>query len=365
MEAYLLDRQFKTLDIVEFVRSIVWTERYTKAGDFELVADASTRLIEALPNAWWICLAGNNTVMAIDRIETEEKPGETATVKLSGGSLENILSRRVAFPSGLYELATPVATIIYEMITTSCMKQFANTPTDLDRIFPGFDHVRYKGPRANTLLAGDYKFKNLREAVEDVLSAADLGDRVVLEDGKLTHELYPGRRRIPGQDGVDSVMLDVMAGDLEHFRSVIDRTKMKNAAIVTYNIFPNNTPTELTLYADWGKASGYARREMFVAQNNQKHPDESEYIIAQQKAAEAFGKGVLLKEYAPLTSDGAVARTSRFKMGVDFGLGDVVGVRTSISGMMPFRVVEIVTTMDETGVSAYPTLAAYTERKYE
>ena len=46
MDLYVLNSEFKRLDIISYAESVIWTKRYFSVGDFEIVLPASRYLLQ-------------------------------------------------------------------------------------------------------------------------------------------------------------------------------------------------------------------------------------------------------------------------------------------------------------------------------
>ena len=99
MELYILDDLLRRTAILDGYESLIWTDRYNTAGDFELVI-ASTPETRGLLTANTL-LANNRTksIMKVEQIQDKLDDVGRALLTVKGPSLEDILNDRGARPS--------------------------------------------------------------------------------------------------------------------------------------------------------------------------------------------------------------------------------------------------------------------------
>ena len=91
MELFALNELLQPERIIDQFSTLIWTERYSEWGDFELVIDSSLGRQSALARGSLLGLDKSRRVMMI---ETVDEPGD-GTIKLTGRSLEALLSTRI------------------------------------------------------------------------------------------------------------------------------------------------------------------------------------------------------------------------------------------------------------------------------
>jgi hypothetical protein len=88
MELLTLDSDFQPIDLVENYESLIWTERYSKAGDFQLTSTSIAKTIAALPTETCVTLRDSTVPMLIEFHKIEKKKGETPKLTVLGRSYE-------------------------------------------------------------------------------------------------------------------------------------------------------------------------------------------------------------------------------------------------------------------------------------
>ena len=95
IEPYVMDRQFTVVGLLDTFSSFIWTDRYDKAGDFELVMPVSVENIALFQNDYLVLRTDSEHLMYVDTIETQSNVESGSILKVTGHSMENILNRRI------------------------------------------------------------------------------------------------------------------------------------------------------------------------------------------------------------------------------------------------------------------------------
>ena len=70
MEIYVLNTNFESVAVVDEFESLIWTDRYDEAGDFELYMSMDKRLLEYLRKDYYLWNADSEHMMIIEGINT-------------------------------------------------------------------------------------------------------------------------------------------------------------------------------------------------------------------------------------------------------------------------------------------------------
>lgn len=76
--------------------SLIWTERYHGAGDFELVSSNVQEALNAFPLETYIGLRESTVPMIVESHKIEKPKGKHARITIKGRSFESVLERRAA-----------------------------------------------------------------------------------------------------------------------------------------------------------------------------------------------------------------------------------------------------------------------------
>lgn len=96
MELLTLDSNYQPSELVERYASLVWTERYSTAGDFQLVTTDVERMLNLLPLESMVTLRESTVPMIVEVHKIEKSITGAPVLTVTGRSFETVLERRVA-----------------------------------------------------------------------------------------------------------------------------------------------------------------------------------------------------------------------------------------------------------------------------
>lgn len=94
MELTTLNESFQPDLVVENYSSLIWTERYSTNGDFELTTRDIANTMNLLPLESYICLRESAVPMVVEVHKIEKDKNGVAALTVSGRSFETVLERR-------------------------------------------------------------------------------------------------------------------------------------------------------------------------------------------------------------------------------------------------------------------------------
>ena len=97
MDLNILDTSFNKMYIVDEYKSLIWNDRYNKAGDFELYVPASETNFQIFQNGYYITSDISDHVMIIEDMSVTTDVESGAFLIISGRSIESILDRRIVW----------------------------------------------------------------------------------------------------------------------------------------------------------------------------------------------------------------------------------------------------------------------------
>lgn len=119
----LCDRTMRTLAVIETYESLIWTERYNKEGEFELVTtDVGSWLniiqneflygsgegaTGTIPYLYWLKKSDTEVVMTIESFKMSSDIEEGNKLTITGRSLEALLDRTVIYDNHIDYTASP------------------------------------------------------------------------------------------------------------------------------------------------------------------------------------------------------------------------------------------------------------------
>lgn len=391
MDLYTLDENFLANTNVEKFISAIWTERYSSAGDCQIVLPATDDNITKLAEGTFLALRGSDEVMIL---ETQSIDNKLLTVV--GKDLLSFLNERLAwFKNPAYNsLDDPPPDLSSRVIDLT-----------LDTKKPG-EFISYVVDKSviNTItFSGDYADATL-DWTEEVIPYLTLGDvdtsGVVKRLTAAVGPLYDSIQQVAEKEGVGiSLYLESADGDtgyslkfktyrgVDHttggagtlirlspdFETISDLKEVhsiadwKNVAYVYYQ-------GEITKHLEDGvvtEPEGFDRRVLLT--NAEGEPvgrkvtnrfggtDYGSYIVVGPTEIAAFraqnAKDALANHNYIRTIDGQTSPHNEYKFGVDYGLGDLIELEGITGNITKSRVTEYIRSQDQNGEKEYPTIS--------
>lgn len=346
-----LDAQFRRLYILEDYISLIWTERFSEGGDFDLVSTPTPDLMAILNEAVYLDLGGaerpERQLMEIttDVCVTDWKNGNNLVLK--GRTLDWKLHSRIVRNE----------TFIWGDIQTEVARMIEEAISDPDRAIENLVFV-YSDISEVTVTSYFYG-EFVDNAIQQLCQSKQLGFYVVHNkvSNLLEFRLREGRDRTPSQSvnrvvsftsSLNNLLKSTFTNGVEPYRNVC---------------FVMGEPNEygLSPILEIGRAQGEKRKELFYRPNIPRGTlGENEYLyLLVQKGEEELAKHPKLK-----TFDGQIDSTS-YRYGVDYNMGDILFLADGFGHTGRCRVTEMIYSQNKSGRKIYPTFVFLAERSEE
>ena len=363
MEWYTLDPLFRRADLIEGFESMVWAERYSAYGDFQLVTKADYASRALLMPETPIVMAGSPRVMKIETVTDDVSDDGTRNLTVTGRSIEALLDDRVAMP-GLAghnmttdEFVTYTGTpgAIARSIFTSCCVTGVMSSKDT---YP-FYHAGTLLPAGSILepsVSVTLKVDpdTVYNTIKNICDIWSLGFRVVRngELGQIYFEIYTGNDRTANQTARDPVIFSLAMDNLGQTSHVSSTALVKTVAYV----YAKNGSAEVypDAYSDT-TATGSDRRVLLVKAADIDLPAGAALNAAMQDK----GKQELAKWMPVYSFDGEIPQNTKYIYGDDYSLGDMVEEWDRYGGVNTMLVTEHISVSDKEGERSYPTLTLF------
>lgn len=360
---------FEQGTVLKDLKSIMWVERYLDAGEFELIADASSDLRNILPIGSFISHIDTTEVMVVENHEISSNGSSESEIKITGRSFETLLENRViganqtwnsngqavnvyTLSSGLVwnQAKTLIDNHILSSTVVNATDAFRNVSTIVDPAV-----VTVSGDPA--AIDRPLKRSSVYTTLIEILNLANLGVRSVrpgswsiLPSNQSTHLALIVHR---GSDKTKNVTFSYSSGEILNAEYFWSTRKSKNAALVSGKWL------ETMVY---GSETYYDRRVMFIDGSNIDDSYSSlptgttRTNIIQLMAT--MGQQALASQNEVSISKVEISKSgTRYKYRTDYNVGDLVSVEGNYNSTAVKRVIEYVEIEDETGEASYPTLA--------
>lgn len=349
MDILVLSSELEPLDIIDTYRSLIWTERYNKYGDFELYTPVSADILRLLQSDYYVQTAESGYTMIVEGIIIKADIETGNYVTITGRSLESILDRRVIW--GHTSLSGNLQDGIEKLLNDAIIK-----PTNEDRKIDNFIFEASTDPAITELeLTAQYSAgDNLYDVVSAICVKHNIGFKIKLNDDKqFVFKLYTGVDRSYNQIKNPYVIFSPNFENLANSNYAKTTSGYKNVTLVG-----GEGDGLDKRYASAGSGIGLNRRETFTDASGTTSDvgdgtsisDEDYTVILQQKGAEALSSQSIVTSF-----EGEAEITVQFQYGVDFFMGDVVQIGNEYGHESTARISELVVSHDETGMTVYPT----------
>lgn len=368
MNAWIYDKNFNRLQFMDGVyESFIWTPRYNRPGDFELLIPVQSKYQSNLQIGNYLELSdedSDDTTMVVETREiTSDENGKH--IKISGRSYDAILERRIIWTRHEYTYNASNPIYLFDIINTLMIENVITCHTgnkwhgidETDakkRILP----IRFNIDILDTKVKLYKIYENLEFYDDNVLNAIqticqdkkfNLGYKLVRNklDNVFDFTIYKGRD-LTKSATINSgyVMFSSRLGNLpsstylESDTTLKNFTRIENDGQVAY--YPSTNEER--------KESGIERREM----NTSPSVSDSEGAIT-TALLQTKGKQDLMENQMTKTFEGEVV-DNMFKCNIDYKVGDIVEFENEFGDNDKARIAEIIFSSEVSGDKIYPTL---------
>lgn len=358
MFVYILDKNFENIGLVDVFKSIIWTDRYQEAGDFELACSPDPEIMNHAQIDYYAVNPESEHVMIIEgrEVDTDAEDGNQFVV--TGRSLESILERRIVWKQ------TTISGSLQNGIKQLLMDAFIE-PEDPDRKIENFIFEESDDPAITELtLEAQYTGDNIYDIVKSLCAENEIGFRIFLDsENRFVFRLYKGVDRSYAQDANPYVVFSPGFDNIINSQYAETVRDYKNVAWVG-----GEGEGTSRKFAQSGSASGVSRREVFVDARDVSSENENGSAMTKAEynaALQNRGTKELSARPWAKSFEGEVDATNGFVYGTDFYLGDMVQVANEYGMEGPSLVSEMVWAQDEEGYSCYPTFVAQNDNEKE
>lgn len=348
MDIILSDINFKTIDLVENYTSLIWTERYSRQGDFKLQLPWEAYAAGPLSEALHIDIPASSRTMMVESIQ------EGPVVEISGRSIEGLLDQRVVETSGR-DIPPGIPGLVSNLVhynagakcdpATRQIPYLWIAPNTIDGYSDpslGYEPVKYG--------------ENLYDAVSRLCDAGNLGFKLV-NAGKrniLSFSVYYGVDRTQK----NAVLFSESVGNIQDVTRFTSKEPLRNVAVVNLPPWDDGTGVgEIWRVSNGTEPTGRDRREIWTDASELRR-DESFNATNKPPRAKAWGKIELLDHKAINKIDFALADKNPYVYEDDYNLGDIVYAMDSAGRKSKYRVTEYIQSFGPEGHTEYPTLSA-------
>lgn len=357
MEVYVLDDQLRRTAVIDRFESMIWTERYSSYGDFQLVIHSTAENRGLLVADTWLAINSSRRVMMIENVVNKDDSSGRSTLTITGRSLEALLLDRVnratlpaGTPVGMLTLTDTPGNMARTIFGNYCGNNVTNPGDNIPFYTAGNLYAADTIAESPTVITLDFEIDFVYNSIKNLLDAYGLGFRLYRgpDTSKLYFNVYSGSDRTTSQTGLPAV---VFSPDLENLADISELTSVEQFKNVAYVMAPNGNQI---VYADNVASSiaGFDRKVLMVKADDITLAAGTALNTALQQR----GKNELSKYKAKYALDGEVPQTTSYKYETHYFLGDLIEMRNDDGLTNNMRVTEQIFVDDSGGERSYPTL---------
>lgn len=254
MDLYILDSDFIIIKVLDTYTSLIWTDRYSEYGDFEICMPMLSDTLNYIKQGNYITRTDSEHSMIIEKLLINSSIDEGATLTVTGRSLESILERRIVW--GQMTISGYLQDGI-NLLLNSCII----SPSNIDRKISNFVFQKTTDPLIENLkIDAQYTGDNLYEIIKNICLERFLGFKVTLDHlNQFVFTLYSGVDRSYNQTKNSFVIFSPGFDNLISSEYIESRAALRNVTLIGGEGNGSNRR-----YANIGSVKGMERRELFT-----------------------------------------------------------------------------------------------------
>lgn len=387
MNLYTLNPTFVKQTLIDEFSSVVWTERYSSAGDVALVVDPTPNMIQTLAEGTFLALAGTKEVMII-----ENQSIENNLLTVTGTSLLEFLKNRIIRTTlnsairNWYITDKTAREAVTEIVEKMCVSSvYLDEPRFNVGIDGPYEKIPYltvvvpvvstdpEAPTEPTIPSIQVPFGPVYDVLKTIAETFSIGIKLYLnnateESYSLKFESYMGVDRTSAQTAVPTVRF---SPNLDSLTDIKELRSMSNYKNVAYTFAPGVTDlgdhfgmaiegvflAEPPTAEESSAVTGFNRRTLMVfcdditSESVGGSGTELDEVL-NQRARDALANNNYVK-----ILDGEVIPQEDSQYGTHYVLGDIVELQGHSGFVQRARITEYIRSQDSSGERAYPTVS--------
>jgi hypothetical protein len=362
MDLLILDSSFQKIGVIDTFESLIWTDRYYQAGDFELVTSPTQYILSTLSQGAYGAIEDSDHLMIIEDVHIKTDPVNGNKLIAKGRSFESVLERRIIWDPIRFE-SEPIQYSIFTLLNEHVIN-----PLNISRKIYNLEFQFSTNPVVLSIqISNQYWGDNLYTAIIDLCFSNNIGLKITLSDqGKYIFKLYSGIDRSYDQLQNSYVVFAPNFENLKNSEYMMSTRLLKTATLIAGEKGVGNAQICMEVDPSEGSVLDLYRKEMFldaqsiskVDQGGNPITNEEYFAHLYQKGLEELSKNTVIETFAS-----EVDPTGEFVFGRDFFLGDVLQVANEYGYEGKSRVIEVVRCQDGSGFKMYPIFSIVPESK--
>lgn len=359
MELLILDSNFEAIGLIDNFESLIWTERYAEAGDFELYFPMNSQTFDDIRKGTYIWYRNSERLMIIEDFDISADAEIGNKVAVTGRSLESILDRRIIW-------SQTILTGNFQDGIEKILNENVISPSNVSRQIPNFIFKRSEDVAITSLTIDDQLHGDvLYDAVKNYCDERSIGFKILPSGtGGFSFELYNGTDRSYAQDALPWVEFSPRFSNLLTSKYAESNKAIKNVALSAGSGEGSDRKT-VSVYTTSAEPTGLSRRELFVDAYSTSQTTDTGELSDSEYEKQLIEKGkTALSEYKTSEAFEAEIDTNmQFVYPRDFQVGDIVQIRNEYNIERRVRITEIVWSYDAEGEIVTPTFITLDEEE--
>ena len=377
MEFFRLDANYRKVEVINDLISIIWTDRYYAPGDFELVVPLTSDNVEKYALDTRIAKNDSKEIMTISKQEIKDN-----TLILTGKSLLNWLAKRYAGREYDSLQTNDPRYVFNNGLNNDLVGVTGYTQLDIYAVKSGISNLSRNGSLTGSGPNINYnvnKDDSLLDQYQRVAKAASMGIRLFLNsvddagNYSLLYDAYFGQDRRITQTTNTPVVLSEKNGDIKNVSAIKSNEKSLDLLTVFAPKLLGTNPG--------GSLLGYPEVSVSILQDRTilnrveanpliLSPDTQLKVIRRTDLTDSnFVSVAELQDELKKTAYEEIDKWEtvnlvdfesgyplKVRYGTDNFLGDLISISTLFAGTVSARITEHIYSKSNVGERAYPTV---------
>lgn len=360
MEVYILDDLLRRVQVVEQFESLIWADRMTELGDFQMTLFSTAQVKRQLAKGVRLSMNESFKIMTIETIEDKTDDEGRATFTIKGRSFETVLDTRLALASlsdtttvPKWVLTGTPADIARQIFHDICVTGTIDVGDIVPYIVEGSILPTNLIPEPTDDITYEIEPTTVYNALKTLCDQYFMGFGMFrdYDTGDVYFDIYMGNDRTSRQTDFPAVIFSESLDNLHNTSELSSSALYKNVA---YVVSPVGAIMVYGLDVD-PSVAGFERRVLLVNATDIDNPDpDVANALMTQRGLQELSKNRMVAAF-----DGELSQNNSYRPNVDYYVGDLVEVRSSSGSLDIMQVTEQLYVSDEQGEKRYPTFTVY------
>lgn len=377
MDVMILDTDFKMVGIIDTFISFLWADRYDEAGEFELLLPMDTPALDLIKQDYYLIINESEHAMIIEDLTITTDAEEGKRLKITGYSLEKILSRRIVWNKTVFKKTykgntTEVDKVpsLQDAILQLLDENVTSSAGIAARQIKNFIYERSTDEAITKLtIEAQYHGESIYDIVSTLCKENQIGFKITLNaNNQFVFKLYAGADRTYDQIKNPYVVFSPDNDNLFNSSYYRAKSSFKNVALVVGEEETDTAGKTFQSTVVVGNELGIARREIFADGSDIPIKEDDDVTLTdEQYKAHLKQRGIdtLIDNLEYEAFEGEVEATIMYKYGEDFFMGDYVQLENEYGHQGQAYISEFIISQDASGISMYPTFITLQEGDYD